>query len=168
VLLINKHTSAETARLSVAGATGEAITLYRFTASSALAPAGSASLSAGTAHLVLPARSATLAVVQRPVAAVPPSPSAAAALQVRAQPNPFGGATTLAFVLPGAGPVRMTVYDAMGRHVRTLLEGERPAGANVVAWDGADQRGRALAPGMFCCRLAWEGRVTSCWMVRTP
>lgn len=167
VLLFNKHTSAETARLSVAGATGEALTLYRFTAGSALAPAGSVSLAAGTADLVLPARSATLAVLQRPLADVPPAPALSVALAVRAQPNPFGRATSLAFVLPGAGPVKLTVYDAMGRHVRTLLDGERPAGANVAAWDGTDQRGRPLPPGMFCCRLAWSGRVASCWMVRT-
>lgn len=167
VLLFNKHTSAETARLSVAGASSEALTLYRFTAGASLASAGSASLSAGTANLVLPARSATLAVLQRSLADVSPSPPEAATLQMRAQPNPFGGATSLAFVLPAAGPVRLNVYDALGRHVRTLLDGERPAGANVVAWDGTDQRGRSLAPGMYCCRLAWSGRVTSCWMVRT-
>jgi hypothetical protein len=147
---------------------GNAISLYRFTAASALAPAGNTSLAAGAADLALPARSATLAVIQRPVASVPPAASSETALHVRAQPNPFARSTTLAFVLPRAGSVRAAVYDALGRRVRTLLDAERPAGTNALAWDGADDTGRPVAPGMFTCRLTWSGHVASCWLVRTP
>ena len=168
VLLFNKSTAAETAHLSVADGLGGAIVLYRFTASSALAPAGSTSLAAGVTDLALPACSATLAVIQRSLAGVPSATPATGALQVRAQPNPFGRATALAFVLPYGGPVRLSVYDAVGRRVRTLFDAERPAGPNVVAWDGADDSGRPLPPGMFTCRLAWSGQVATCWMVRTP
>jgi hypothetical protein len=166
VLLFNKSTSAETAHLSVADGLGSAVALYRFTAASALAPAGGTSLAAGAVDLALPARSATLAVITRPSAGVPPAAPAVSALHVRAQPNPFGSATALAFVLPGAGPVRLVVYDAMGRRVRTLLDAGMPAGSNVVPWDGTDDAGRPLPPGMFNCRLAWAGHVASCWMVR--
>jgi hypothetical protein len=167
VLLFNKHTSAETVHLTVTGSSGGAIALYRFTAATGVAPAGSTSLVAGAVDLVLPARSATLAVLQRPALAVPPAASAASALQLRAQPNPFGRATSLAFTLPRAGAVRLIVYDALGRRVRTLADTDRAAGAAVVAWDGTDDAGRPVAPGMFTCRLAWSGGVASCWMVRT-
>ena len=167
LLLFNKSTSAETAHVTLADGIGGTIVLYRFTATSAVAAAGSTSLASGAVDLALPARSATLAVVQRPQAGVPPTAPPGAVLQLHAQPNPFGGATALAFTLPRAGAVRLTVYDAMGRRVRTLLDAGRPAGANVVPWDGTDDSGRPLPPGMFNGRLASSGHVASCWMVRT-
>ncbi|MEW5853205.1 MAG: glycoside hydrolase family 44 protein [Myxococcota bacterium] len=63
VLLFNKSLQPRTAQVSVAGGiTGDAA-LYRFDASSRLSSAGSVATQAGGLSLVLPARSATLAVV---------------------------------------------------------------------------------------------------------
>jgi hypothetical protein len=165
VLLFNKSTVAETAHLTVADGVGSTIALHRFTAGTALAPAGSATLTSGAVDLTLPARSATLAVVSRPVTAVPPT-AGGAGVRLRGYPNPFRAATALAFELPAAGPARLAVYDASGRRVRTLLDGESSAGPHEVAWDGTDDAGRTVPPGVFVSRLVAGDRVESRWLVR--
>jgi len=70
-------------------------------------------------------------------------------------PNPFNPRTTFAFDLPRATTVRMVLFDVRGRLVRTLVEGERDAGAHRVVWDGTDEQGRAVSSGVYFVR--WEG-----------
>ena len=73
---------------------------------------------------------------------------------VGAWPNPFNPRTSLVLDLPAAvASARLAVFDLAGRRVRTLLEGPLPAGRQAVAWDGADDRGRALPSGSFVVRL---------------
>jgi hypothetical protein len=68
-------------------------------------------------------------------------------------PNPFSDRTTLAFALPEAADVTLTVYDVMGRKVATLQEGRLPAGAHEVRWDGRADGGTELASGLYIARL---------------
>jgi hypothetical protein len=68
-------------------------------------------------------------------------------------PNPARGATTLRFALPRAGAVRLTVYDAQGRCVRTLADGVRGAGEQAATWDLRDDAGRAVGAGLYFARL---------------
>ncbi|HEM47160.1 MAG TPA: T9SS type A sorting domain-containing protein, partial [Alphaproteobacteria bacterium] len=68
-------------------------------------------------------------------------------------PNPFNPLTTVRFGLRETGMARLGVYDAAGRLVRTLFEGRCPAGVWTVQWDGRDDAGRAVASGMYFCRL---------------
>jgi hypothetical protein len=70
------------------------------------------------------------------------------------RPNPFRGATTIAFTLAAEGPVRLAVYDVRGRMVRRLVEGEHLiGGAHQRVWDGVDDAGRPAAPGVYYVRL---------------
>lgn len=70
------------------------------------------------------------------------------------RPNPFRGATTIAFSVPAAGRVRLAIYDVGGRMVRRLVEGDRlAAGVHERAWDGLDEGGRLAAPGVYYYRL---------------
>ncbi|MCB1182979.1 S8 family serine peptidase [bacterium] len=68
-------------------------------------------------------------------------------------PNPFNPATRIGYTLEAAGPVHLAVYDLRGALVRTLVAGDRPAGAHEVAWDGRDDAGRAVAGGVYAVRL---------------
>ena len=70
LLLFNKDTAQRTVTISVAGGLTQPALLYRFTATSRLASAGSASPVAGVLDLSLPARSATLVVT--PLTTTPP------------------------------------------------------------------------------------------------
>ncbi len=68
-------------------------------------------------------------------------------------PNPARGASLLRFRLPHAARVRMDVYDALGRHVETLADGERGPGEHELSLDG-----RTLPAGVYLCRLAVDGQ----------
>lgn len=71
-----------------------------------------------------------------------------------ASPVPAGpSGTTLRWVASRSGPVRVTVHDAAGRRIRTLVEGTRPAGSDVAQWDVRDDGGRALSAGVYFARL---------------
>jgi hypothetical protein len=71
-------------------------------------------------------------------------------------PNPFNSETVIRFALPADGAVELAVYNLAGQQVATLVEGARPAGTYVVRWDGTDDRGKALASGVYLYRL-WAG-----------
>jgi len=68
-------------------------------------------------------------------------------------PNPFNPKTTIAFTLDRSGPVELQVYDVKGSLIRTLVDESRPAGPNLVEWDGKDNGGRTAAAGIYMYRL---------------
>lgn len=73
-------------------------------------------------------------------------------------PNPFSGETTLTYDVPvSGGRVELRIHDVSGRVVRTLVVGEAVPGRQVVTWDGRDDRGRALAHGLYLCRFEAPG-----------
>ncbi|HKW14149.1 MAG TPA: FlgD immunoglobulin-like domain containing protein [Candidatus Krumholzibacteria bacterium] len=74
-------------------------------------------------------------------------------------PNPFNPRTTVQFQLASAATVRVDVYDASGRLIRTLLDGARPAGRHSLEWDGTDHAGRGVASGVYFARLRVDGAV---------
>jgi endonuclease I len=77
----------------------------------------------------------------------------------RIYPNPFNPLTRVAFSLGEPGPVRIDLFAADGRFVRTLLDEPRGAGAFEVVWDGTDGRGGQLASGPYFLRLQSGGQV---------
>lgn len=86
--------------------------------------------------------------------AEPPSASRPA---LSAHPNPFNPQTTIRFIVPSGGSVRLAVHDAAGRLVRTLVEAELPAGSHEAVWDGRDARGLGVASGSYFVRLFADG-----------
>ncbi|MFQ5599590.1 MAG: FlgD immunoglobulin-like domain containing protein, partial [Candidatus Krumholzibacteriia bacterium] len=75
-------------------------------------------------------------------------------------PNPFNPSTTLRYGLERLAPVRLAIFDARGRLVRTLVDTpSAPAGFYSLTWDGQDDRGRRAASGTYHARLEVGGRV---------
>lgn len=69
-------------------------------------------------------------------------------------PNPFNPITTIAFEIPRAEQVSITIFDLGGRLVRTLMSGESvSAGRHEMRWVGEDDRGSAVASGVYLCRM---------------
>lgn len=87
-----------------------------------------------------------------------PMPVATGLELARPQPNPTWGPVTLRFALPAAGPVRLAVHDAQGRLVRVLVDSERPAGAQTLAWDLRDAGGARVTAGLYFVRCVAAGR----------
>ena len=72
-------------------------------------------------------------------------------------PNPFNANTHIAYRLATPGPVRLTIYNTLGQPVHTLVNQFQPAGSYQVRWDARDQRGTALAAGIYLVRLHYPG-----------
>ena len=68
-------------------------------------------------------------------------------------PNPFNPETTIRFELPARNRTRLQIYDMLGQHVRTLIDGDMPVGAHRTVWDGHDDMGRSMASGIYLYRL---------------
>lgn len=68
-------------------------------------------------------------------------------------PNPFNPSTEISLDLPQSQQGSLAVYDARGVLVRSLIEGELPAGRTAVRWDGRDDHGHALSSGVYLARL---------------
>jgi hypothetical protein len=74
----------------------------------------------------------------------------------RNSPNPFRGATRIAYDLPIRSKVYLSIYDVDGRQVRKLGDGWQDAGRYSLIWDGRDKRGRACPTGVYFCSLKTE------------
>lgn len=68
-------------------------------------------------------------------------------------PQPSLGTQRLALDVPAPGRVRVTVHDVAGRRVRALTDGvELLPGRRLLTWDGRDDRGRVVPPGVYFFR----------------
>ncbi len=73
-------------------------------------------------------------------------------------PTPVSARATVEFTLQRAAPVRLEIFDTGGRHVRTLIEGNLPAGQHRATWDRQDAAGRCVDSGIFYLRLRAAGQ----------
>ncbi len=68
-------------------------------------------------------------------------------------PNPFNPGTTIEYELPEPAPVKLVIYDLLGKPVRILQAGVQPAGSHRALWDGRDAMGLATGNGIYFYRL---------------
>ncbi|MBD3223179.1 MAG: T9SS type A sorting domain-containing protein [Caldithrix sp.] len=68
-------------------------------------------------------------------------------------PNPFNPETLIEYRVPEKGEVQLNVYDMMGRKIRTLVNGVKPAGTYQATWDGRDDAGNKVSTGMYIYQL---------------
>jgi hypothetical protein len=59
-------------------------------------------------------------------------------------------------VLAEAGDVRLTVHDVMGRRIAVLADGWVEAGWYARRWDGRDDVGHGVAPGIYFVSIEAE------------
>jgi hypothetical protein len=86
-------------------------------------------------------------------------------LALSASPNPFNPRTVIRFTLPAPAQVRLAIYRADGRLVRTLMEESLPQGPHQWTWDGTDARGEAVGSGSYIARLEAGGGATASFAV---
>ncbi|UCF05303.1 MAG: Ig-like domain-containing protein [bacterium] len=68
-------------------------------------------------------------------------------------PNPFNPSTTIRFQLPASGHASLSVYDASGKLIRTIVNGFMKKGSYRVDWDGRDSVGRTANSGVYFYQL---------------
>jgi flagellar hook capping protein FlgD len=99
------------------------------------------------------------------------SPALARPVGVFVYPNPGRGPTGVQLHVAGAPGDRevfaeAALYDLAGRQVRILHEGAIARGLTTVSWDGRDQRGAELAPGVYLLRFTAAGSAAVARVVR--
>ncbi len=93
---------------------------------------------------------------EQPTAAVPvASPVSARVLALEpVVPNPFNPWAEIRFLVPEPGAhVWLAIFDAAGREVRVLADGEFVAGERALVWDGRDGQGAEMPSAVYFCRL---------------
>ena len=64
-------------------------------------------------------------------------------------PNPFNPVTSLRYDLPEDGLVNITIYDMMGRIVKTLVNSSQTAGFKSVQWNATNDRNEPVSAGLY-------------------
>jgi len=85
----------------------------------------------------------------------PSSPLPAAFAVSANYPNPFNPSTTIAYALPIAGHVRVTVYNLFGQELQVLVDGPQAAGYKTVRFDAS-----GLPSGVYLYKVS-SGAFTS-------
>ena len=70
-------------------------------------------------------------------------------------PNPFNPVTTISYAVPKEGNVTMTIYDALGKEVATLVDERKVSGRYTVQFNAS-----TLASGMYMYKLV-SGKYSS-------
>ena len=64
-------------------------------------------------------------------------------------PNPFNPVTTLRYDLPEDTMVNITIYDMMGRVVRTMVNTQQNTGFKSVRWNATNDAGSSVSAGLY-------------------
>jgi len=68
-------------------------------------------------------------------------------------PNPFNPTTTISFDLRKNAAVQLTVYDALGKVVKVLVDDKLSQGRHNVAWNGTNHSGSSVGSGIYICKI---------------
>jgi hypothetical protein len=79
-------------------------------------------------------------------------------LWLAAAPNPSLGTLMFKVESNRAGPETLTVFDFQGRVVRRLAERRIEPGVHTIAWDGRNEAGAKVPPGVYLARLEVAGK----------
>ncbi len=74
-------------------------------------------------------------------------------------PNPFNPNTMISFDVPHRAHVELSVYDITGAKVTTLMNSDLDPGTYQVNFAGKDEKGHAIASGVYFYRLKTDDRV---------
>jgi len=68
-------------------------------------------------------------------------------------PNPFNPITTLRYDLPENSYVNVTIYDMLGRQVKTLINQTQDAGFKSVLWNATNNQGNPVSAGVYLYQI---------------
>lgn len=117
---------------------------------------------------VNPALPSDAAVAIGVAAGVPGPGPALAEIRVKVAPNPCRAAAAIIVETAAAGEQQVIVCDVQGRAVRHLGRGTIAPGTRRIAWDGRDDTGVRLAPGVYRVLVKTFGKTTGARIVLLP
>ena len=72
-------------------------------------------------------------------------------------PNPFNPVTNIRYQLPADGKVTLQIFNTNGQLIRTLVDGEVPAGYHQIVWDSCNDSGSRVVSGVYYYRIIANG-----------
>ena len=106
---------------------------------------------------VEPGQTVNLAASGITIASAGPGPLAGEEFELSQNfPNPFNATTVLRFRLDRSGPVRLAVYDVLGREIARLVDEPLAAGRHEFRWDAGSS-----PSGSYVVRLVAGGHAAS-------
>ncbi len=69
-------------------------------------------------------------------------------------PNPFNPKTTIKFSIPERASVTLTVYNILGKEVKTLIKEKLSPGNYTINWEAKGSDGKLLPSGIYLIRLS--------------
>ena len=68
-------------------------------------------------------------------------------------PNPFNPETVITFTVPQTSHVQISIYDLMGRQVKTLIYESQSPGIHQIVWEGDNDQYLPVASGVYVARF---------------
>ena len=68
-------------------------------------------------------------------------------------PNPFNPTTTIQYSLAEMAELTLAVYNVEGQLMKTLFQGNQPAGSYEIRWDATSDTRRQITSGTYFCRM---------------
>jgi hypothetical protein len=78
-------------------------------------------------------------------------------LLCESSPNPFRETAQIRYGVPHRSSVAIEIYDITGRRVNTLVDGSVGPGYHTAVWNGTDQMGEHVAPGVYYAHMTAQG-----------
>jgi predicted MPP superfamily phosphohydrolase len=75
-------------------------------------------------------------------------------------PNPFNPSTKISYHLPQSGPVKIVIYDVLGRIVTSMLDAAKEKGYHTIDWNAKDDHGHDVPSGIYIAQIQ-SGRFTT-------
>jgi hypothetical protein len=72
---------------------------------------------------------------------------------VSAFPNPFNSTSTLRFILPASGKVKIVFYDLLGKKIYAFEKDYDSPGMHDFKWNGKDETGNEVSSGIYFCTV---------------
>ena len=77
-------------------------------------------------------------------------------LSISNYPNPFNPKTKIAYYLPEAGVIKLSIYNISGRLIDVIVDGWRGSGIHEFTFDGSK-----LPSGMYISKLTTNGAIST-------
>jgi len=80
-------------------------------------------------------------------------------------PNPFNPSTIISYQLPKYSFVKVSIFNVLGKEVKTLVSRNQGKGRYQITWDGTDESGNKVATGIYLYRIKSDNFIATKKMI---
>jgi len=80
---------------------------------------------------------------------------------INSYPNPFSSAASIVYLLEKPMDMEFSVYNLSGQKIRILHSGFQLEGEHQIHWDGTNESGQQVDPGIYLCILKTDSGIVT-------